>query len=389
MLTNLPSAGPRQGRKGFTLIELLVVIAIIAVLVAILLPAVQQAREAARRTQCKNNLKQLGLALANYEETYGTFVANGGGTNSPWSTTNASNYGRISFYIPLLPYLDEAARFDDIQAGEPEYPDQSSNWTAGIGILPGGPAPWYGVWAPFQMEGDKFKCPSDPGEDDNAERFNYVASRGDFVGRNAGESRDAGPNNTSGLMGARTWFKSGDVSDGFSNTIAFSEALRGVFNRGARDNPLVRGGYLTYAGGAALSQPSACLAAIAGVSDGLFYTSGADVFHRQGANWTESRWMNSSFLTVLSPNSGSCAQENGGALCTRNNADCDISLSTASSNHPGGVNATMADGAVRFITDSIDTGNLTVVKNNARGKSPYGVWGAIGTRAGNDVVPDF
>ncbi len=94
-------------RRGFTLIELLVVIAIIAVLVALLLPAVQQAREAARRSQCKNNLKQMGVALAAYEETYKTYPI---GNNS----TPAGGWG-VSFYVGLMPYLDMQNVFEKFQ----------------------------------------------------------------------------------------------------------------------------------------------------------------------------------------------------------------------------------------------------------------------------------
>jgi prepilin-type N-terminal cleavage/methylation domain len=105
-------------RYGFTLIELLVVIAIIAVLIALLLPAVQQAREAARRSQCKNNLKQLGLALHNYHEAHGTFPL--GGFNQPKGVSNGAG---PSFYYGLLPYLDQQALFAKIDTSKPASGD--------------------------------------------------------------------------------------------------------------------------------------------------------------------------------------------------------------------------------------------------------------------------
>ncbi|MFH5806800.1 type II secretion system protein, partial [Alienimonas sp. DA493] len=105
-------------RRGFTLIELLVVIAIIAILVSLLLPAVQQAREAARRSQCQNNLKQLGLALHNYHSTYKVFPAASAGTQTVDPDRSGiygeDNRSRISGFIPLLPYLDQTAMWNQI-----------------------------------------------------------------------------------------------------------------------------------------------------------------------------------------------------------------------------------------------------------------------------------
>ncbi len=102
----------KQRQRGFTLIELLVVIAIIAILIALLLPAVQQAREAARRTQCKNNLKQIGLSLHNYHDVYNSFP---NGTVS----TSAGNWG-ISWWARVLPYVDQA----------PLYNQRIINWNS-------------------------------------------------------------------------------------------------------------------------------------------------------------------------------------------------------------------------------------------------------------------
>src|SRR5438552_8131033 len=107
----------RRRRLGFTLIELLVVIAIIAVLIALLLPAVQQAREAARRSQCKNNLKQLGLALHNYHETYGVFPFECGGTG--WTGSGTGNWGRLSGTVVLLPFLDQTPLWNQISTALP------------------------------------------------------------------------------------------------------------------------------------------------------------------------------------------------------------------------------------------------------------------------------
>jgi prepilin-type N-terminal cleavage/methylation domain-containing protein len=131
-------------RRAFTLVELLAVIAIIGIRVALLLPAVQAAREASRRMSCTNNLKQLGVALHNYHDTFKSFVPRKQGT-----TGTISNQGRLSGLVGLLPFIEQQPLYDAIKAGDPAN-----------GIPPGGPSAWSG-WAVWDLAPTTLHCPSD------------------------------------------------------------------------------------------------------------------------------------------------------------------------------------------------------------------------------------
>lgn len=147
----------RRTKRGFTLIELLVVIAIIAVLVAILLPAVQQAREAARKSQCQNNLKQLGIGLHSYNETYMVFpyaTSTSGRLNAPHIATNHTGY------ISLLPYIDQAALFNKF---DPNEATGNFTHTRGTSYLAGGGATATGNGILSQTKIPSLLCPSDDG----------------------------------------------------------------------------------------------------------------------------------------------------------------------------------------------------------------------------------
>ena len=136
-------------RRGFTLIELLVVIAIIAILVALLLPAVQQAREAARRSSCKNNLKQLGLALHNYHDTFFTFPP-GYVRQFSTGTTEAQSFWGWQTY--LFPQMEESALYDAMQVGNVQLPTNLANAT---------------VLGQMDDPIDSLQCPSDAGPPTN------------------------------------------------------------------------------------------------------------------------------------------------------------------------------------------------------------------------------
>jgi prepilin-type N-terminal cleavage/methylation domain-containing protein/prepilin-type processing-associated H-X9-DG protein len=354
-------------RPAFTLVELLVVIAIIGVLVALLLPAVQAAREAARRTQCINNLKQLGLANHNYHDTYGALPYRRGGTccwisGAPSGINNAQ---RLSPFVPLMPYYEQGAMYDQIRAGD-----------VANGISPGGPYAWAG-WAVWNNAPAMLRCPSDAGGMTVAQSHSYAFSMGDSVtGLNPGYT---GRNR--GIFGQVTRFA--DIMDGTSNTIMMSERTRALTNSGpavvgANQVEVVLGIANEIAGSS--TNPQICLSAA--VTNGRYFTAGVNVKGRWGHMYTDGQAERVGFNTVLPPNAPSCSQGNNV------NSDNTEGLYPPSSRHPGGVNVLLADGSTRFISQTINTGNLAAPPVGA-GQSPYGVWGALGSISGSESVSEF
>jgi prepilin-type N-terminal cleavage/methylation domain-containing protein len=353
---------PFRFRRGFTLIELLVVIAIIAVLIALLLPAVQQAREAARRSQCKNNLKQLGLALHNYHDVFNVFPSRKGGSNWDGANNNSGNRERRSGLVPLLPYLDQAPLYNQIATGD-------------AAVAGGGPCGWCD-WNVWNVVVPSLLCPSDPGSTELRKVTNYVFCGGDTIS----SYRDG--QNLRGMFSFRRTLGVRDALDGTSNTIFMSETIRARTGRydalGALTNVRKHEGVAEGFVGIQ-TNPSACLAA----APNGFYSNPAVVKNRGGGNAWDGQPEYVGFNTVMPPNGPSCVDMAGAG-----SGDSVHGVLSARSRHVGGVQCLMGDGAVRFISENIDTGNLAAAEVTS-GRSPYGVWGGLGSRDGGETIGEF
>jgi prepilin-type N-terminal cleavage/methylation domain-containing protein len=370
-----------KSRGGFTLVELLVVIAIIGILVGLLLPAVQAAREAARRMQCSNNLKQWGLSLHNYHDTYRAFPPRRGGSAGGGDTRRFDgNYDRKSAYIALLAFMEQSALYNQIQAGGQVRTDGEVIW-------PGGPAGWYNANAatcplnPFRAQIPATLCPSDQVQTNPNQqgKNSYAFCIGDSPGAASGNARwNVAASTTRGLFGgSRNIKKMASLSDGTSNTIAMSERCWGgnLGIRTATGQDVRTATAVNVA--TVLTNPGSCYAAATGRN-----FVGVQIKARFGFLWADGQAERVGFTTILPPNAPSCVFDGNV------NADSQGGVLAASSYHTGGVNSVFGDGSVHFISDSIDSGNLSLPPV-AGGPSPYGVWGALGSASGGDIVTNF
>jgi prepilin-type N-terminal cleavage/methylation domain-containing protein len=333
----------RSAKRGFTLIELLVVIAVIAVLIALLLPAVQQAREAARRAQCKNNLKQFGLAVQNYQASMAVFP--------PSFCIGATTGGAWSAHARILPYLDQGNAFKkaDLSVSYSAPPNSTNGITAQA--IP------------------TFRCPSEINTAIRVGTPSYYVPNYAF---NGGSWKVFTPTSSvladggtpgDGAFAPNSNFTPASFRDGMSNTLCFAEVktyTNNVGNDGAANDTL----------------PTSLASFTGGSLSGNGHTE-----------WVDGKVHETGFTTVFTPNSVtlisstaaptpvdgdyiSCKERGTSAVCAGKPTYAAV---TSRSFHTGMVNVVMMDGSSRSISNSIN----------------LGVWRGLGTRAKSEVLGQF
>ncbi|MDR1493159.1 MAG: DUF1559 domain-containing protein [Planctomycetaceae bacterium] len=372
-------------RRAFTLVELLVVIAIIGVLIALLLPAVQAAREAARRMQCANHMKQFTLAAHNHHDTRQVFPSGVAKIGNYWDSGGG---WRFNVHAQLLPYLEQNPMYEQFASGSL--------------------APWN--TNPANTVINTFLCPSDsyskmPGRttpSTSSARTNLQICLGDSV-RMQGNARGlftwtgsatvTTTQRDDGTLAARLIMPKGmeSIIDGTSNTLFVSEGATaqtigekvvkgGVYNNASLQ--ISNGTVDPETGHPANCRPNVtwCInnAFDTGTGNRSLLRSGSNDIFRGGRQFDRLQTYNS-FNTIMPPNGPACAQ---------GNAEDRWGVYPPQSWHTGGVNCGYADGSVHFVNDSIDTNGLNGTTGGGDpdypGSSRFGVWGALGSINGGE-----
>jgi prepilin-type N-terminal cleavage/methylation domain-containing protein/prepilin-type processing-associated H-X9-DG protein len=327
-----------RDQGGFTLIELLVVMAILGVLVGLLLPAVQAAREAARRAQCANNLKQIGIALHHYHATVGSFPVGFLSPTGPVPTTTSPLQYRWSVLAQMAPHLEQTALFHAL------------NFDFPLAYRPSGGGPFW----PFYPANTTamathvaiFVCPSDgaPAPSADSGPTNYAFCTGD--GSGGGDATGA---NGPFILGPS--LSLADVVDGSSGTVAASEQLLGIAGPYSQTSPKP----------VPLPTARAFARVSAGpLTDASCAAAGAGWLFNKGAAWWDGNYLNTLYNHHVAPNAAV--------------PDCityhNPGWKAARSLHPGGVNVLFCDGHVTFVRDSVG----------------LAVWRGLATRAGGEAI---
>ena len=349
-------------QPGFTLVELLVVIAIIGILVALLLPAVQAAREAARRMQCTNRLKQLGLANHNYHDVYRSLPPMMCGTMGTSDDDSSGYY--MSGIVSLLPFFEQQQIYD--------YAKRHNF----------GPRPWLTTYNTWTVRIPTLLCPSDEELFDGVfGNCSYDFCLGTTVHNNSAivDVADPQPNGCYNIIGPpnfhRQPFRFRDIRDGTSNTVAMSE--RRIGNHDLWFDIANVAINIVAASGTDSTDTQewydACWAT-ANLYNGRRYNdTGVQTYDsppvtgaaaKPGQRWQDGRPYYAGFTTIIPPN---------GPSCTTINGDWDKGVYTASSRHPTIVNVLLADGSVRQVGNSID----------------LRIWWGLGTRNGGETLGEF